>query len=293
MATDPVKQLYADRQVQCLKDIKEYKAPRQNFRASELEQCRLRVWYRLSGYIPAARTPRGDDYGHDGDMHHDQVRNQMRAAGMKLGGLTFNKDKTVTENDSYVLEIKHKGQAFKISMRLDGTITLGTMKHTLEIKSLGFWKYKPFREVWTQTESMAAVTGYMMSNRRDIVYQVHANMMATKLKRAYVLLKDRSDCALGLHSDKKPEVVLGGVIVEFDPVIWDEILNRMAYITKKLQAKEAPEPDHQIEVNECKTYCGYYHMCHGANKRRKRGLEPVYLHPQLGTKLHVEEGYNT
>lgn len=285
---DPIKQWYATREIELVEKLKHYKRPRANFVASELGGCRLAIWYRLSGFIPCARNPRGEDYGNDGNVHHDMVRTQLQEAGIDIGGVTFNANGTVTEDESYILPVKHKGQTFNISMRLDGTIRLGVKKHTLEIKSLGYWKYAAICKVWESTESEVAVLGYLQSNRQDMVYQVHANMAATKLKQAYLMFKDRSDCAVGLHSRKNPQAILGGVVVKFSPTIWTGILDKLAFIQRKLNENDAPPPDFQEEVTAC-GYCNYYHLCHGMRKREKKKMVPILLHPQLGTKLHVDD----
>lgn len=291
MAIDPIKQMYAARERELIEDLKKYKRPRDNFVASELNACRRAIWYRLSGYIPAARRPRGEDYGDDGNLHHDAVRNRMRKAGIKIGDVKFNKDNTVEETGVYVLNITHNKQTFKIAMRLDGTITIGTVKHTLEIKSLGYWKYKPLADVWNNKGtpfSTAAVLAYIAQHRRDMLYQVHANMVATGLKKAYLVFKDRSDCALGLHGKDNPEQIIGGVVVPFSDTVWEGVLSKLAFVQKHLKSKTPPPPDYQIESTEC-GYCNFYHLCYGAEKRRKRGLTPDVLHPQLGEVLHVDD----
>lgn len=291
MAIDPIKQMYAARERELVKKIQSYKRPRANFVASELAACRLAIWYRLSGYIPMARRARGEDYGNDGNLHHDAVRNQMREAGIKIGDVKYNTDGTVEETGVFVLDVTHKGKKFKISMRLDGTVMLGTVKHTLEIKSLGYWKFKPLYDVWNHKDhpgSTAAVLGYIHQNRKDMIYQVHANMVATGCKKAYLVFKDRSDCALGLHNKKDPTDIIGGVIVTFNPTVWDNVLDKMSFIQKHLDSGKQPDPDFQIEGAEC-GYCNYHHLCHGAAKREKNGLVPAKLHPQLGDILHVDQ----
>lgn len=289
MAVDPIKQWYAKRERDLIANLKKnYKRPRANFVASELSACRLATWFRLMGYIPCARNPRGEDYGNDGNLHHDSVRNQMREGGMEIGDVTFNKDGTVEETGVYILNITHKGIKFNISMRLDGTLRLGVLKHTLEIKSLGYWKYKPIQKVWEDTESEAAVLGWLMKNRVDMIYQVHANMVATKLKQSYLVFKDRSDCAIGLHSSKNPKAITGGVVVPFSPTLWKGVLDKLAFIQRHIDSGVQPDPDFLEEVTACK-YCNYHHLCHGAEKRRKKKLEPAIWHPQLGAKIHLDD----
>lgn len=271
------------------KKLLSYELPRPNFRASELNNCKRRMYYRLMGYVPTARTARGDDYGDDGDMHHDQMRKFMKKYGVKLSGLKFNKDGTVDETVSKVLKVKHDGIEFSIGMRLDGFIHLNNRKHLLEGKSMGFWKLKPIRETWERTECDANVLQYIEENRKDIMYQTHACMAATKVKSTYLLIKDRSDSAVGLHSYKNPDAIHGGCIIPFKQPVWNQLVRRLTAVQKAINDKVPPRPEYLPSTNECKLYCPFLHLCHGADKRKKQGKTPYIMHPQLGQRIHVED----
>lgn len=288
MRTDPIRSYYIRRNAELLEKLKKYKPPRQHFVASQLGMCRLALWFEQSGYLPSVKTARDDDYGNDGDMHHDAVRRFMQSIGLKIDDVKFREDGTVEETGVYVLDLKHKGKKFRISMRLDGKVKTGTVRRTLEIKSIGYWKLKPIVDVWTNTESETAVLAWLLQNRKDIIYQVHANMVATGLKSTYLVIKSRSECYTGLHSSKNPDSILGGIVVPFSDNVWQGILNKLAFVQKHLDSKTEPEPDFIEPSKEC-DYCKYQHLCHGAAKREKKGLSPARLHPQLGTILHADQ----
>lgn len=283
---DPVAQLYLRRQRDMLKELKKYKAPSpRRFHASALGNCKTQLYYRLAGYIPALEPVKSTGYSYDGDMHHDQVRRMLREAGFKIGGVSFQSDGTVKEDQSYVLPVNYRGVKFDVSMRLDGFINISGKKHVLEIKSIGFWKYKPLATLWDKTRSTAALLAYIQENRRDFMYQTHACMLAAKTGSAYLVFKDRDSCTIGLHAGGD---VVGGPVIKFNPDIWEEACQRISTVVTHLELGSPPVPEFIASSFECQL-CRYRHLCHDADKRRATGQMPATIHPQLGTRLHVKD----
>jgi len=281
---DPIQQIYAKRELELRKKLKKYKAPPPyQFHASGLAKCKTALYYWSAGYIPAMEDPKSTGYSDDGDMHHDQVRNKLKEAGIKVSGVSFNRDGTVKENTSKVMRVKYKDVEFTVSMRLDGFIRVSLKKHVLEIKSIGFWKNKPLAELWEKTGSEAALLAYIQEKRPDIMFQTHACMLGTKVPRTYLLFKDRDGCAIGLHREGG---IIGGPIIHFDPAVWEQACQRIATVVRHLRLQSPPPPEFIPSSYECKL-CKFRHLCHDADRRRKNDIKPALWHPQLGGKLHV------
>lgn len=285
--SDPIFTMYQKVQLELVRKLKKYKGPKPlQFNASELSRCKTALYYRLAGFIPAMEAVAMSGYGPDGDMHHDQVRHALKKAGAKVSGVTFNKDGTVKENTSVIITVKNRGMEYKISMRLDGFIHISHRKHVLEVKSLGFWKYKPLAEVWEKTGSEAAVVAWLKENRKDIMYQTHACMVGTGVPRTYLLIKGRDNCLTGLHAGDK---IIGGPVINFDKAVWEEALQRLTTVVKHLHLGSPPPPEYIPSSYECMRLCKYRYLCHDAERRRKHALHPAALHPQLGAKTHIDD----
>lgn len=288
MAMDPVRKIYLERERVLCEQIKQYSAPTPfRFRASELGNCYLRMWFRLAGYIPAARDPRGDDYGRDGDLHHDQVRKFLREAGVKLSGVKFKKDGTVEETAAHVIPVQTRHGQVEISMRLDGFIYIGNKKYVLEIKSVGEGKLRYLLRSWEESGDPTCVAVHIAENQLGYHYQSHACMKGAKVPRTYLLFKDRSGCAVGLHSKKDKHQIIGGPTLEFNKLVWDTITRKLGTLRKALDDETPPAPTHTVhsQVAECKYYCEFAHLCYVGERRKRQGKK--IKHPQLGKKLHV------
>lgn len=292
---DPIRKAYGLLMQAMIRKLSKTKMPPRRIRASELGACKRKVYYRLAGFIPALKdkpwtAARLADYGRDGDLHHDSVRNMLREGGAKIGGIEFGDGTTSqAETLSYKLNVEHNHESFVIAMRLDGTIRIGNMIHLLEIKSLGYWKFKKMLDMWCANSSDAALAGFLQAERKDIIFQIHACMVAAKMKRTYLVFKDRSECAVGFHHNVDPDMIIGGPIIPFKPAIWTQVKNRCATVARALRTDVPPAPEFTSGTKECSQQCPYLHLCHGADKRRAAKQHPAMMHPQLGTKLHVED----
>lgn len=288
MAADPIQRIYERRRLENIQALQKYKAPRPNFRASEVRNCVRQVYYRLAGYIPKASDPRLDDYGVDGDYNHDMVRDFLVRHGVKIMGVRFEKDGTQTETMSKTVEYEFGGYKFKVSARLDGAIRIGGVKHILEIKSKGFWKLKPFLEAFSGGGGETAVRGALQREAPEHQAQLNLCMDMFNIRHGYLVFKDRSECAVGLHERNHRERILGGVIFDFDAKLHTATMRRLASVQQALEQEVPPDAEYIDGSKPC-NMCDFHHLCHGADQRRVQGREPFQWHPQLGEVVHVED----
>ena len=90
---DPIiKYLYEARDEEGREKARNQRNPARRFRASGLTDCKRQEFYRQSGWIRKPRYAVSDDYGVDGDVHHDVVRQMMLAYGIRLAGITQAED---------------------------------------------------------------------------------------------------------------------------------------------------------------------------------------------------------
>jgi len=285
---DPIRDAYRSQTELNLERLKRTKVPPKRFTASEIGYCKRRIWYRRMGYIPSIFTARGSDYGRDGEAHHDITRTFMAdIGGAKIEAVERDKNDMLSiETFQKDVPVKHKNMSFTLHARVDGIVKLGRTKHVLEIKSIGNKDYWAYNNVWSQTLSVDDVVSYMYEHNMNFVYQAHVGMYATKLKNAMIVLKGRDCCATGLHSQRDPEQILGHVPIPWSGTVWQQVLNRCAVVHRGLMSNTPPRAEFLQSSKEC-SYCPFFHLCHGAEKAKKKG-QPV-RHPQLGDILHAED----
>lgn len=288
MAADPIQRIYEKRKLANVKALSSYKAPNDNFRASEVLDCVRRMYYRRAGYIPAADDPRMEDYGVDGNVCHDSTRAFLVRHGVKVMGVRFEKNGTQVETMSKTHTFTFSGIKFKVSARLDGAIRIGGVKHILEIKSKGFWKLKPFLEAYSAGGNELNVRESLQVNAPEHIAQANMCMDMFDIPYTYLLFKDRSECAVGLHERNKPDRILGGVVLELDSKRQESTLRRLAGVQHALDRELAPEPEYLDGSKAC-GFCPFYHLCHGAQRRLAQSKQPPTWHPQLGEVVHVSD----
>lgn len=301
---DPIARIYELRDEEGRESIRTYRSPPQRFRASELSACKRQIWYRHCGYIPKVRYGFNDDWGVDGDVHHDVIRQMMLKYGTKLAGITQDESGETHEDPFVVHSFDHKGREIKISTRQDGWIwhdDYGWM--LLEIKSVGHWPMKYMDEAY-QKGGHDGLYDYLEEKKPEWFAQVHAGMAIAQdtgkvpfpledkhtLHHAYILVKDRSNCHMGFHSEEHG--VSGGIIVSFDDDKWDAILQRLYHTKGKVLDGTAPLREYTSSSKHC-GYCAFRYLCHDADKRRKAGLEPAILYPDPACGIHIDDNDGT
>jgi CRISPR/Cas system-associated exonuclease Cas4 (RecB family) len=299
---DPIVRIYKQRDEEGRERARNYRIPAQRFRASELADCKRKMWYRKMGYVPKPDTGFAMDWSIDGDLHHDVIRQVMLDAGIELAGITRNEDGT-TEEDMFTKHtFLHDGQEIVVSTRQDGWI-----KHDdygwmlMEIKTVSHWKYKYMHEAYLKG-GHDGVLEYLQEKYRNYIYQMHAGLAIAKaqgpkalpfdpsekhtLDHAYLVIKDRSNCHMGFHDEERG--VLGGVIMPYSDDTWNIVLNRCAQVSRKRDENVPPRPDYTSSAAPCQ-YCDYRYACHDAEKRRRKGLRPAVVYPDPAVGLEFLE----
>jgi len=274
VSMDPVVQLYDGLTEDGIDEARHHKAPPQRFRASEANNCMRRIWHRLHGDRPAPRTAGLAVYGVCGDADHDISRQMMEHYGVKLDGLIFNDDGTVSENLMFrkTFPYEFKGQEYDVELtcRADGVIETPQGRCLLEIKGMGFWKYKYLNEAFEQGGHEAALT-YVYKKSPSYIDQCMVTMKLCGFDRAYLLVKDRSTGTLGLHNSKTGE--RSGIYIDFDEDHFNDILQRFGYVARKLREGKPPIPEHPKGMQEC-GYCEFRYRCHDMFDRKGEIIYP-------------------
>jgi hypothetical protein len=131
-----------------------------------------------------------------------------------------------------------------------------------------------------------AALARVKEKHKDNYWQCMVTMKLTHKKQCYLLYKDRSTGTLGLHNPETGERM--GVYVKFDPEIYEEILQRWAYVKTCLDQKTPPAPEFSAGSKEC-AYCDFRYLCHDAEDRRARGKKPVIKYPGPQMEIHLED----
>lgn len=296
---DPIARMYAERDERGRVEARQYNKPPARFRASELGDCKRRIWYRHSGYVPAPRTGFQDDWGVDGDVHHDIVRQQMLAHGIRIKGIVQNEDGTTEEDKFIAHDFVHDGRVMTVSTRQDGWIfheDHGWM--LMEIKSVGHWKYDYMNKAYI-SGGHDRLLEYLTEKYPGYIYQIQAGLAIARdrggvpfetdepytLDMAYLVIKDRSNCHIGFHSDNHG--VAGGVLVPFDQSIVDSLVAKVYRLKGMVLDGTKPIPEYPSGSRQC-GYCPFKYLCHAAEKRRKAGQSPAVVYPDPAVSI----GYN-
>jgi CRISPR/Cas system-associated exonuclease Cas4 (RecB family) len=311
---DPVARMYQKRDEDAREAVRNYKKPPVRFRASELADCKRQIFYRLSGYVPKPRYGFNDDWGIDGDVHHDIVRQQLLNWDVRLAGITQLEDGSTEEDRFITHDFDVDGRIVTVSTRQDGWIyheDYGWMM--LEIKSVGHWPQTYMQKAYTDGYTTAhgvelpagedAALAYIIDKKPDYIAQINIGLAIHRarsiaqrpfpdeerytLDHAFLILKDRSNCHIGYHPDNGMPV-LGGIVVPYDQANVDHTLRRL-YITKgKVTDGVPPLPEYPAGSKQC-GYCPFKYACHDADKRRKQGLSPAVVYPDPAVGIHFDE----
>jgi len=100
---------------------------------------------------------------------------------------------------------------------------------------------------------------------------------------AYLLLKNRDDCSMGLNDPKKKK--RSGLPFPVDQDDLQAVLRKLAHIKRKVMDGDPPLPEHIASSTDCK-YCSYKYLCHDATRRARQKHEPVIKYPD--PKVNVQ-----
>lgn len=297
---DPIKKLYERLQQNCVDKVYQYYKPTRNFRCSESSNCVRQLWYRLSGYRPAPRTPVGEVYGICGDLDHDLTRQlfefsevpihmvQTLESGEQVEGLLL--DQT--------FPVEHNGETYyvRIRGRSDGEIDTDKGRNLLEIKGTGFWPYKYLQQAYDKSGVKGVIDRIRGTETEPAKHlqwyaQCQISMGLTGHKYTYLVVKDRSTGTLGFYKDDDngdpDEATRTGVHLPFNQEFFDMTMQRFAYVVRKLEEGVPPAPEFTAGSKNC-NQCDFFYRCHGAKDGKV-----VYPGPQLDMEPINEETMET
>ena len=225
---DPVQQTYQYMDERARKKVEAFTPRDPRFNPSSISKCARQLGYKHLNFQPEFEEGSGflSQYGPSGDFYHDQVRFEMRDAGVEFHGLTFDDEtRKVTEDDKCETTISHNGVAgIDLKGRGDGRIMVdGTMMYN-ELKSVGTGKYRWMNVAYQKGN----LTSYLMTKYPEFIWQT--NMMCApemlNLTHTYLTLINRDNCQFGC-SDKNFKN-RKGLVLAFDPALWEIQKNKMA-----------------------------------------------------------------
>ncbi len=293
---DPIKKLYQGMTKKAIAKARHHTKPPTRFRPSEAADCMRKIWFRLKGQRPEPRTAKSDMYGIKGDVDHDTTRQLLNHYGAPVGGVEYDEHGNSDEKMSVMMDFEvelpaDRGKvSITVSGRADGEIAPDTdLPDDLalcEIKGTGFYPYEWLDKAYTGGFRRKDATRFppghdaaverVKEKHKSWYWQCQTTMAITGHTRCYLIVVDRSSGTIGLHNqdtDKRE-----GILFDFDPEVWKEILERFAYIKFKLNADEMPPAEYTLKSAEC-SWCPFFYACHGASERRQRGLTPAVVYP--------------
>jgi len=277
---DPAQALYDALTAQGVQEARAHTTPPKRFRASEASDCRRKIWHRHNGDRPKPRDATGFVYGILGDVDHDVSRQLLNHHGIPVGGVEFDPvtgeaTETMFHREEIMVPLGQREIPITITCRADGEINTPRGMAVLEIKGMGFYPYQWLTKAF-ETDGHDGALARVAEKHKSYLYQCQITMALTGHKLCYLLVKDRSTGTLGLHNKETGE--RSGIYIEFDQELYDEILQRFAYVKKKTEDGEPPVAEFADGSFNC-NYCDFHYRCHGAAQRRQRGEEPAILYP--------------
>lgn len=278
---DPIQHLYDSMTEMQLEKARAHYKPSTRFRASESANCMRQIWHRLRGDRPAPRDAMGMMYGILGDIDHDITRDLLNQVGVNIGHVTYAGNgapgvETLQEQKDYKVKLASgKEVDIVVSGRADGSLNTPKGRALLEIKGIGAFAYKWMNKAFEEG-GQKGVLDYIKEKRPSWYGQMQTSMAIFGYDLCYLVVKDRSTGTLGFVNEETGE--RAGAYVVFDPAYFHNTLQRFGFVKSRLGAEEGPKPEFAAKSKEC-GFCDFRWLCHGADERRKKGLEPVYLYP--------------
>ena len=291
---DPIKLLHDKLDAEMLKQVKTHRKGPPRFRASEVAGCSRAIYYRRSGYVPQPRSTFLELVSQAGNLAHDYVRSLMLGFGIKLSNITQD-GKEIIESPTKSREFTYNNVTFEIAARDDGFIEPGNLPEgeeeaIMELKSMGLFyhKYltKAFNEGYTDRKGVEHPPGLEATFARikekhpNYVGQGTVTAMLNDKRFVYLLAVCRDNMAVGVYNPATGERH-GGAQWEVTEDMREKILKKLSRIEKAVQEGKPPMAEYQDGSTEC-SRCDFYYLCHGANKRRLAGEDPIVKYPVDG-----------
>lgn len=279
---DPIQHLYDMMTENQIDKVRTHYKPSARFRASESADCMRKIWHRLRGDKPAPRSAEGMMYGIIGDIDHDITRDLLNQSGCTVGHVEYDGDgapgrETLQGRRIYTVDLNGKDIEVEVSARADGSLNTPKGRALLEIKGISAWAYDWMNKAFINGGHQGVVD-YIKEKRPGWYSQMQVSMALFGYDICYLIVKDRSSGTLGFRNPETGE--RSGAYFQFDPDFFRQTLQRFAFVKSKLGAPDdqGPRPEFAAKSKEC-GFCDWRWRCHGADERRKKGLEPVYLYP--------------
>ena len=279
---DPVWKVYEKLAAEAEAGAREFHKGPKRFRASEVADCRRKIWYRVGGFVPEPSEPWLNLVADSGNFHHDYARHIGNWAGMGITGFAVVDGKQ--EEEKYSSKVfEYGGQTFELSCRPDGYIELPSIgaKAVVDIKSMSGFAFPKAESAWKKgPENLLA---HLQSDHQNYLWQGNVTAMIRELNHVYLLLVGRSGnhFGLGVVGAARPGTWdplrgrrAGGLVWELEDADRENILAKLAEINRALDDGKAPAPDFPDGSSEC-GMCPFYVYCHGAKRKMKYPVEGV------------------
>jgi hypothetical protein len=256
---DPILQTYNYLDEKAKQRVRDFEPREPRFNPSSIEKCARRLGYKHLGTPPEEEEGAGflSQYGPAGDFYHDQVRLEMKEAGVEFAGLDWDfVNRTVSETDICKTTIEHNGQTLILSGRGDGRINVGGTWMYSELKSVDEGKYRWMLRAFQNDR----ILEYLGEKYPSYIEQVNM-MMAPEmlnLPSTYLVLINRGNCQFGFcDKDYKNRK---GIVIPFDADMWEKQKNKMAMIQRLADKGELPVRGRGEGSKDCKQ-CPYSKQC--------------------------------
>jgi hypothetical protein len=261
---DPVARTYQYMNERSRARVEAFEPREPRFNPSSISKCARQLGYKHLGTPPEFEEDSGwlSQYGPSGDFYHDHVRFEMRDAGVEFAGLTFDDHtRRVEENDACKPTISHNGvDGIILSGRGDGRIKLGDTWAYNELKTVGEGKYRWMLKSYHDGGS-AKLLKYLREKYTSYMEQI--NMMCSPemldLPCTYLVLVNRGNCQFGV-CDRNFKNRTGGLVIPFDPELWEKQKNKMAMIQRMTNDGELPIRGRSEGSKDC-SQCPYERRC--------------------------------
>lgn len=273
---DPINKIYDGLVAEAEAAVKAYKKPSFRFRASEITDCRRKIFYRLSGYVPFPRRPWLALVAESGNLHHDYFRYLANHFDMGLKGVTFNEDGSQDELENQAKEFTYDGVTFTLSCRPDGLIDLPQGEAILEVKTMTTFQYEKINSAWKKAGN-GGVLGFLQLEKPSYLWQGNQTGLIMGRNYVYLMCIDRNLNRIGVSGvgfgkphtwDEADNPRAGGATWEIEDHDRENILAKASSVAQHVVEGKPPVAEFTASSTEC-GQCDFFLYCHG----KKKGLE--------------------
>lgn len=286
LGRDPIWSIYEGLAKEAEAKVRQHWKPSRRFRASEIHDCRRKIYYRLSGYVPMPQYPWLEMVGASGDAHHDLFRYYAHHLGFQIDGVTMEEDGSRQEEvANQAKDFEHKGKRFTLSCRPDGMKRIAVpelVDAVLEVKTMTTYKFEKFQTAWKKVGNPGLIE-VLKLEKPQYLWQGNLTSMVMGVEHVYLVCIDRnlnrvgfSTAGFGKHTAWEPLAGerAGGAVWRVEDADRENILDKAAEITGHLDAGEPPAAEFVSSSTECKQ-CPFFVYCHGAKKGMEYPLKGV------------------